>query len=185
MGMPPVCIKGCDPVVDDALRCERPYSDPEAAARRRVEIASSVEALQVSRTVIKLINNWPSPRMYWRTRPRNRARDLSWRSSGVRSNYSPDEMRPLRQLARARLGIDRITTRLEVTAVRVLQVRKLSGRLPRQSKNGQKSPTLCHPPGNTPFSFVRERTTRITEPSFDPKQRRRTVYRPCPMRQPT
>jgi hypothetical protein len=37
---------------------ERPYSDPEAAARKLVEIANSVEAVQDGRIYIELIN-WP------------------------------------------------------------------------------------------------------------------------------
>jgi hypothetical protein len=35
---------------------EHPYSDPEAAARKLVEIANSVEALQDGRIFIELIN---------------------------------------------------------------------------------------------------------------------------------
>jgi hypothetical protein len=35
---------------------ERPYSDPEAAARKLVEIANSVEAVQDGRIFIELIN---------------------------------------------------------------------------------------------------------------------------------
>ena len=35
---------------------ERPYADPEAAARKLVEIASSVEAAQDGRIFIELIN---------------------------------------------------------------------------------------------------------------------------------
>jgi hypothetical protein len=35
---------------------KRPYSDPEAAARKLVEIANSVEALQDGRIFIELIN---------------------------------------------------------------------------------------------------------------------------------
>jgi hypothetical protein len=34
----------------------RPYSDPEAAARKLVEIANSVEAVQDGRIFIELIN---------------------------------------------------------------------------------------------------------------------------------
>ena len=37
---------------------DRPYSDPEKAARKRVEIANSVEAVQDGRIFIELIN-WP------------------------------------------------------------------------------------------------------------------------------
>jgi hypothetical protein len=37
---------------------ERPYADPEAAARKLVEIANSVEAVQAGRIFIELIN-WP------------------------------------------------------------------------------------------------------------------------------
>ena len=37
---------------------ERPYADPEAAARKLVEIANSVEAVQDGRIFIELIN-WP------------------------------------------------------------------------------------------------------------------------------
>jgi hypothetical protein len=35
---------------------DRPYSDPEAAARKLVEIANSVEAVQDGRIFIELIN---------------------------------------------------------------------------------------------------------------------------------
>jgi hypothetical protein len=35
---------------------ERPYADPEAAARKLIEIANSVEALQDGRIHIELIN---------------------------------------------------------------------------------------------------------------------------------
>jgi hypothetical protein len=35
---------------------DRPYSDPEAAARKLVEIANSVEAVQDGRIYIELIN---------------------------------------------------------------------------------------------------------------------------------
>jgi hypothetical protein len=35
---------------------ERPYADPEAAARKLIEIANSVEAVQDSRIFIELIN---------------------------------------------------------------------------------------------------------------------------------
>jgi hypothetical protein len=35
---------------------ERPYADPEAAARKLVEIANSVEAVQDGRIFIELIN---------------------------------------------------------------------------------------------------------------------------------
>jgi hypothetical protein len=35
---------------------ERPYSDPEKAARRLIEIANSVEAVQDSRIFIELVN---------------------------------------------------------------------------------------------------------------------------------
>jgi hypothetical protein len=34
----------------------RPYADPEAAARKRIEIANSVEAVQDGRIFIELIN---------------------------------------------------------------------------------------------------------------------------------
>jgi hypothetical protein len=34
----------------------RPYADPEVAARKLIEIANSVEAVQDSRIFIKLIN---------------------------------------------------------------------------------------------------------------------------------
>jgi hypothetical protein len=37
---------------------QRPYADPEAAARKLVEIANSVEAVQDGRIFIELIN-WP------------------------------------------------------------------------------------------------------------------------------
>jgi hypothetical protein len=37
---------------------ERPFSDPEKAARKLVEIANSIEAAQDSRIFIELIN-WP------------------------------------------------------------------------------------------------------------------------------
>jgi hypothetical protein len=37
---------------------ERPYADPEAAARKLLEIANSVEAVQDGRVFIELIN-WP------------------------------------------------------------------------------------------------------------------------------
>ena len=37
---------------------ERPYADPEAAARKLLEIANSVEAVQDGRIFIELIN-WP------------------------------------------------------------------------------------------------------------------------------
>jgi hypothetical protein len=37
---------------------DRPYADPEAAARKLVEIANSVEAVQDGRIFIELIN-WP------------------------------------------------------------------------------------------------------------------------------
>jgi hypothetical protein len=37
---------------------DRPYSDPEKAARKLVEIANSVEAVQDGRIFIELIN-WP------------------------------------------------------------------------------------------------------------------------------
>jgi hypothetical protein len=37
---------------------ERPYADPEAAARKLLEIANSVEAVQDGRIHIELIN-WP------------------------------------------------------------------------------------------------------------------------------
>ena len=37
---------------------ERPYADPEAAARKLLEIANSVEAVQDGRIYIELIN-WP------------------------------------------------------------------------------------------------------------------------------
>ncbi len=37
---------------------ERPYADPEAAARKLIEIANSVEAVQDGRIFIELIN-WP------------------------------------------------------------------------------------------------------------------------------
>jgi hypothetical protein len=37
---------------------ERPYADPEAAARKLVEIANSIEAVQDGRILIELIN-WP------------------------------------------------------------------------------------------------------------------------------
>ena len=40
------------------LLAERPYAAPEAAARKLVEIANSVEALQDGRIFIELIN-WP------------------------------------------------------------------------------------------------------------------------------
>ena len=35
---------------------ERPYADPEAAARKLIEIANSVEAVQDSRIFVELIN---------------------------------------------------------------------------------------------------------------------------------
>jgi hypothetical protein len=35
---------------------DRPYSDPEAAARKLVEIANPVEAVQDSRIYIELLN---------------------------------------------------------------------------------------------------------------------------------
>ena len=35
---------------------DRPYADPEAAARKLIEIANSVEAVQNSRIYIELIN---------------------------------------------------------------------------------------------------------------------------------
>jgi hypothetical protein len=37
---------------------ERPYADPEAAARKLIEIANSVEAAQDGRIFIELVN-WP------------------------------------------------------------------------------------------------------------------------------
>jgi hypothetical protein len=37
---------------------DRPYSDPEKAARKLVEIANSVEAVQDGRVFIELLN-WP------------------------------------------------------------------------------------------------------------------------------
>jgi hypothetical protein len=37
---------------------ERPYSDPEKAARKLIEIANAVEAVQDGRIFIELIN-WP------------------------------------------------------------------------------------------------------------------------------
>jgi hypothetical protein len=37
---------------------ERPYADPEKAARKLVEIANAVEAVQEGRIFIELIN-WP------------------------------------------------------------------------------------------------------------------------------
>jgi hypothetical protein len=37
---------------------DRPYSDPEKAARKLIEIANSVEAVQDGRILIELIN-WP------------------------------------------------------------------------------------------------------------------------------
>jgi hypothetical protein len=38
------------------IAAERPYADPEAAARKLVEIANSVEAAQDGRIFIQLIN---------------------------------------------------------------------------------------------------------------------------------
>jgi hypothetical protein len=44
------------------LTVDRPYSDPEAAARKLVEIANSVEAVQDGRIYIELVKrqwSWP------------------------------------------------------------------------------------------------------------------------------
>lgn len=38
------------------LRGERPYSDPEAAARKLIELAASIEAIQEGRIHIEKIN---------------------------------------------------------------------------------------------------------------------------------
>jgi hypothetical protein len=40
------------------MKSERPYANPEAAARKLIEIANSVEAVQDGRIYIEKIN-WP------------------------------------------------------------------------------------------------------------------------------
>jgi hypothetical protein len=45
---------------------ERPYADPEKAARKLVEIANSVEAVQDGRIFIELVNAPSASRGLWR-----------------------------------------------------------------------------------------------------------------------
>jgi hypothetical protein len=58
------------------LEDDRPYADPEAAARKLVEIANSVEAVQDGRIYIELIN-YPM-RTSSRPRRRNTGQACSW-----------------------------------------------------------------------------------------------------------
>jgi hypothetical protein len=44
--------------VNIKFKNDRPYADPEAAARKLIEIANSVEAVQAGRIYIEKIN-WP------------------------------------------------------------------------------------------------------------------------------
>jgi hypothetical protein len=58
-----------------------PYSDPEAAARKLIEIANSVEAVQDGRIYIELVN---TPFLYEHKAALSNTRPVSiWRSPGV------------------------------------------------------------------------------------------------------
>ena len=56
---------------------DRPYSDPEKAARKRLEIANSVEAVQDDRIYIELINR---PFLF---REKGTQEEYIWRSSAA------------------------------------------------------------------------------------------------------
>ena len=63
---------------------DRPYADPEAAARKLIEIANSVETVQDGRIFIELIN-WPFLHDLKGT-PAEYGAGLSSRSSATGSN---------------------------------------------------------------------------------------------------
>ena len=56
-GLPASYLRGLHGMVSESkLTADRPYSDPEKAARKLVEIAKSVEVVQDGRIYIELIN---------------------------------------------------------------------------------------------------------------------------------
>jgi hypothetical protein len=69
----------------------RPCSAPEAAARKLIEIANSVEVVQDGRIHIELING----RCCLSTRPRrpNTSRGSIWRSSALAGNARERDLR--------------------------------------------------------------------------------------------